>query len=66
MFDKLYSTNLTYVSDDVKNSTWFYQVDCSPYLATIVDALDKHHSISGLINGKEKVLTKLQNKPSKN
>ena len=58
-FDKLYSTNLTYVSDEVKNSPWFYQVNCAPYLAEIVNALDKHKSISGLMNGKQKVLNRL-------
>lgn len=58
-FDKLYSTNLTYVTDEVKNSSWFYQVDCAPYLAEIINVLDKHQAISPVINDKAKVLSKL-------
>lgn len=62
LFEKIYSTNLTYVSDEVKNSDWFYQVDCSSYLAEILDYLDKHKSIAPLVNCKDKVLKKLPNR----
>lgn len=59
MFNKLYSTNLTYVINDAKNAKWFHQVDCSPYLGAIIDTLDKHQSISPLMDGREKVFSKV-------
>lgn len=59
LFQKMYSTNLTYVREDAKNCLWFHQVDCSSYLAEIINQLDMHYSISPLLNGKEKVFSKL-------
>ena len=29
LFDKIYSTNLTYVPDPIKNTDWFVDADCA-------------------------------------
>lgn len=57
-FDALYTTNLTYVSDDVKKRDWFNEVDFSYDLAYLIDRLSCHESISDIINKKEIVKIK--------
>ena len=64
IFDKLYSTNLSYVPDDIKKHYWFKEVDCSTQLANIIDTLNKKQSISHLLNGKEEILELLISKES--
>ncbi len=64
-FDKIYSTDLSYVYDDVKEMPWFKEVSCSNYLASIINTLNNEKSISPLLNGKEHVLNKLKEKLSK-
>ncbi len=36
LFDRLYSTNLTYVPDTIKEKEWYHDVDCSKQLAEII------------------------------
>ena len=36
LFDRLYSTNLTYVPDEIKNKEWYCDVDCSELLAEVI------------------------------
>ncbi len=36
LFDRLYSTNLTYVPDEIKNKEWYHDVDCSELLADVI------------------------------
>lgn len=50
VIDRVYSTNLTYVPEKVKNSSWYRVVDMSPYLAKIIDYLNCGMSISPLFN----------------
>ena len=59
MFEKLYTTNLTYIRSEAKESEWLKEVDCSEYLGIIIDTLDKHNSISPLMDGREKVFSKV-------
>ncbi len=61
-FNALYTTNLTYVDNEAINRPWFHQVDCSEYLATIIDTLNKQESIAELINRKENILVKTKKK----
>ena len=62
LFDSLYSTNLTYVSDEVKKQEWFKQIDCSKFVAEAIDTLNTSGSISELKNGKQKILKMLDKK----
>ena len=62
LFEKLYSTNLTYVDNDVLKTSWYKQIDCSNYASDIINTLNTSGSISELKNGKQKILTMLENK----
>lgn len=62
LFDKLYSTNLSYVPEDVKNNNWYVDVDCSRYLAVIIDTINKKSDIEELWNGKKKIIDKIRKK----
>ena len=60
LFNKIYSTNLTYVPKEVKNKEWFYSVDCSMQLANIINTLHNNISITHLFNGKEEIALKIK------
>lgn len=53
VINKVYSTNLTYVPEEVKNKPWFIEVDMSEFLARIIDYLNYDKSISPLIDATE-------------
>lgn len=55
-FDKLYTTNLSYIPLEYKNKEWFYTVNCSENIAEIINALHEGKSLKTLLNGKEKIL----------
>ncbi len=50
LFTKVYSTNLSYVPKILKNEDWFIDVDCSLYLAEIINTLNKNEDIEKLWN----------------
>lgn len=50
LFDKIYSTNLTYVPEEIKKAKWFVAADCSKFMAEIIDYNNAGKSISELIN----------------
>lgn len=60
-FDKVYSTNLTYVPEQIKESPWYHEVDCSNQLAQVINTLNLDESIEPLMNGKEKILKRVAN-----
>ncbi len=59
-FNKLYSTNLSYVPDNIKKQEWYQEVDCSQHLANIINALNNKESITPLFNGKQDILNKIE------
>lgn len=59
IFTKCYSSNLSYVSDEVRKQEWFHLADCSKYLSKLISTLSEHESISPLLNSKEKILSKI-------
>lgn len=59
IFTKCYASNLSYVSEEVKNQEWFELADCSKYLSKLISTLSTHNSISPLINSKDKILAKI-------
>ena len=59
LFTKVYSTNLTYVKDEVLNEGWYVSVDCSKQLATIINTLYNEESVSPLLNGKKEIINKI-------
>jgi len=60
LFDKLYTTNLSYIPDEIKNNKWFHEVDCSYEMALIIDKLNKRESIEGLFDDKKKLLKEIE------
>mgnify|MGYP001851567189 CR=1 FL=1 len=56
-FDKLYTTNLSYIPDEFKEQEWHHTVDCSEDIARIINALHNYESLKPLFNKKEKILT---------
>lgn len=60
IFDKVYSTNLTYVPDEYKSMPWFYSVDCSEKVANIISKLNDGESIRNVLNGKEETVQKIK------
>ena len=61
LFDKLYSTNLTYVPEEYKNKPWFNSVDCSEKVANIINNMNEGKSIRRILNGKEETAYKIKN-----
>lgn len=62
LFDKLYSTNLSYVSDVIKNEEWYEDVDCSTRLANIINKLHNKESLSTIFDDTNEVLRKVKGK----
>ncbi len=60
LFTKLYSTNLSYVPESITNKEWYQEVDCSKYMALIINTLNKKEDIEGLWNGKKKIIDKIK------
>lgn len=65
LFNKLYSTNLSYVPDEIKNNKWYVDVDCSKYLALIINTFNKKGDVEELWNGKKKIINKIKKKLEK-
>lgn len=60
LYDKLYTTNLTYVKNEIKNKEWYHEVNCSKKIAEIINTLNNEESISHLMNGKEEFFKKIE------
>lgn len=52
IFDKIYSTNLTYVPLSIKNQEWYAEADCSKLIAEIINTLNKSESVEPFHNRK--------------
>lgn len=44
-FDKLYTTNLSYVAEEIKKEDWYQEVDCSSLLSSIITTLHERKSL---------------------
>lgn len=53
VISKVYSTNLTYIPNELKNSKWFYGVDMSEFLARIINRLNYGKSIAKYMDATE-------------
>lgn len=52
---KLYTTNLSYIPDEIKSRPWFVEVDLSKFMAKIVDTLSHDESISPLLDATQRI-----------
>ena len=66
LFDKLYTTNLTYVPESIKHEEWFQGVDMSKKISKIINTMHKQASLSPLFNGKDEIIRKLEEKKNMN
>lgn len=55
MITKVYATNLSYLSEEVKAQAWFKEVDMSKFIAKIITTLNHDQSISPLLDATEKI-----------
>ncbi len=62
LLDRVYSTNLSYVPEDIIKEPWFMQVDCSFQIAKIIDNLNNRQRLSELLNDKSESFQKVQKK----
>jgi ribose-phosphate pyrophosphokinase len=61
LIDRVYSTNLTYIPKEVRESQWFKEVDMSKFLSSIINNLNYDKSIAPLLdatNGIKELLNK--------
>ena len=47
---KLYSTNLSYIPEEIKSRPWFVEVDLSKFIAKVINTLSHDESISPLLD----------------
>lgn len=59
---KLFSTNLTYISDNLKQAEWFQEVDMSYLISILIDTLNYDDSVSPLLGATEKIKRLLEEK----
>jgi ribose-phosphate pyrophosphokinase len=63
-FDKIFTTNLIYRSDELKKREWYAEVNMCKYIAYIIDTLNKNHSISELLNPVSRIKNYLEKRNS--
>lgn len=60
LFDRLYTTNLTYVPEKIKKLKWYHEVDCSLQLAeVIVSHCEKGVILDASINQEQKLMKEI-------
>lgn len=55
ILNKVYTTNLSYIPDEIKQKPWFCEIDCSNYVADIISGLVNNESMETYIDTKSKV-----------
>ena len=60
IFYKLYTTNVTYVPEYIKEKDWYKEVDCSKYLAKIINAIYERESIRPFLDSRTKLNEKMK------
>lgn len=56
LFEKLYTTNYTYIDPEYLSRPWLKEVDCSEYLSKIIYQIHLNQPISELLSEKQKIL----------
>lgn len=60
IINKVFSTNLTYRKEELKQAEWYVDVDMSKFIAYLIDAINHDSSISPLLNPSQKIHTLLE------
>ena len=61
-FDKLYTTNLTFIPKEYKKCKWLHVVNCSKRIAEIIDYVHEGKSLKKIVHGNEKIIELLNKK----
>lgn len=59
IFNTLYTTNVTYVPEDVKNEIWYHEVDLSNYFARVINAVSNEESLRHIDDVEKENIKKL-------
>lgn len=59
-FCKLYTTNVTYVPDSIKQKEWYKEVDCSKFLAKVINAIYEKESLKPLKENRTDIVQKMK------
>ncbi len=62
VFDKLYTTNLTYIPNEYSKYKWVHVVNCSKRIAEIIDYIHEGKSLRKIVHGNDKILALLGRK----
>lgn len=54
-FDKIFTTNLIYRTEELKSREWYQEVDLCKYVSLIIDSLNHDHSLSNLLTPAERI-----------
>lgn len=63
-FDKLYTTNLSYIPEEYNKYKWLYKVNCSKRIAEIIDHIHEGKSLKKIVHGNDKIIELLNKKSS--
>lgn len=55
LFNKVYSTNLTYIPNDVRSKEWFVEVDMSQLIGEVINSLNYDRSIADMVDATNKI-----------
>ena len=55
LIERVYSTNLTYIPEEVKTKPWFREVDMSHFIAEVINNLNLDESIAPLLDATESI-----------
>lgn len=58
---KIYSTNASYLTDEVRNAPWFCEVSLTKFIAKLIKTLNEGSSLSDYISSTEKIKKLYQN-----
>lgn len=59
IFNTLYTTNATYVPEEVKKEKWYHEVDLSNYFARVINAVSNEQSLSHVDDDEKEKIKKL-------
>ena len=62
LIDKVYSTNLTYIPQEVREAKWFEEVDMSEFIANVIDFINCDKSIKPLVDATENIKQLMKHK----
>lgn len=62
LFKKIYTTNLSYIPEHIASQPWLEIVDCTKYMAEVINTYHKMNSISYLMNGKKEMFELIEQK----